>query len=144
MQTQQQPASRRHQWPVIMTLAEYLDVHEDYRDVWDTERSDWPDWDKVSHLYLGKRTLMREGALWVEGITFVIKEDDSGWYEIHGEKGQHSRQQGLNEALKAASGFVAMPSHHKDHYEAVLRDTGAVAWGYGFCTVSIQLVSALR
>lgn len=144
MQTHKQSTSQQRVGPVIMTLAEYLNVPKSYRDVWTTERIDWPFWDKVGHLYMGKRTMLREGALWVEGLAFVIKEDDTGWYEIHGEKGQHARVQGLKEALKAASGFVAMPSHHKDHFESVLRDTGAVAWSYGFCTVGIQLVSAVR
>jgi len=144
MKPQQSSASPKRSVPRIISLAEDLAIHQDYRTVWTTERTDLPNWERDRHNYVGKRTLLREGGLEIEGISFIIKEEDSGWYEIHGDSGQHARQQGVKEALRVASGFVAMPSQYKAHYEALLRDTGAAAWSYGFCTVGVQLVSALR
>ena len=46
---------------IELTLKEYNAIHTDYRGVWSTERTDWPDWDKVRNQYMGKRTLMRAG-----------------------------------------------------------------------------------
>ena len=128
--------------PVIMSMAEYEANPECYRGVWDTERTDWPHWNRDRHLYMGKRSLLRNNALWIEGISFVIKEEDSGFYEIVGEPGQFFRAQGLQEAIRQASMMVAMPRHHGAHFESTLRETGRVTWGYGFCTVEINLVSA--
>ncbi|MEN1682012.1 MAG: hypothetical protein AAGJ46_20720 [Planctomycetota bacterium] len=57
---------------IRLTLVEYLSIHPDFRDVWNTERTDWPDWPVVREQYVGKRTLMRRGELLVEGMHFVI------------------------------------------------------------------------
>ncbi len=59
---------------IELTLKEYNAIHTDYRGVWSTERTDWPDWDKVRNQYMGKRTLMRAGGLLIEGLHFTIKE----------------------------------------------------------------------
>ncbi|MGP3505413.1 hypothetical protein [Paracidovorax citrulli] len=129
--------------PAIMPLAEYLGFPQDYRSVWTTQRDDLAHWAKVAHLYMGQRTLLRDGSLWVEGISFVIKEEDSGWYQIVGEPGQYAWLQGLKAAIKAAADFVYLPTQHVQRHESLLRDSGRVAWSYGFCTVRIQLVSSL-
>lgn len=42
------------------------------KDVWTTERTDWPDWEQVRSQYLGKRTLLRGYRLLVEGQSFEI------------------------------------------------------------------------
>lgn len=66
-------AKFRANFPVeTMTEAQYLAHPADYRDIWRSERTDWPNWSDVRHLYVGKRTLMRSGGLEVEGITFRI------------------------------------------------------------------------
>ncbi|SAU51644.1 Uncharacterised protein [Klebsiella pneumoniae] len=59
---------------IELTLKEYNAIHTDYRDVWSTERTDWPDWESVREQYMGKRTLMRAGVLLIEGLHFTIKE----------------------------------------------------------------------
>lgn len=59
---------------IELTLKEYSAIHTDYRGVWSTERTDWPDWEKVRDQYMGKRTLMRAGGLLIEGLHFTIKE----------------------------------------------------------------------
>ena len=46
-----------------ITLAEYNALHKDKRSVWDTERTDWKDWQDVRHKYMGKRTMLT----WVQG-----------------------------------------------------------------------------
>ena len=57
---------------IELTLKEYNAIHTDYRGVWSTERTDWPDWDKVRNQYVGKRTLMRAGGLLIEDLPFRI------------------------------------------------------------------------
>ncbi|HBX2589299.1 hypothetical protein [Klebsiella quasipneumoniae] len=59
---------------IELTLKEYNAIHTDYRDVWSTERTDWPDWESVRELYMGKRTIMKHGSLLIEGLHFQIKE----------------------------------------------------------------------
>lgn len=59
---------------IELTLKEYNAIHTDYRGVWSTERTDWPDWESVRELYMGKRTLMKHGCLLIEGLHFQIKE----------------------------------------------------------------------
>lgn len=56
----------------VLTQAEWDAIHPDYKGVWTTERTDLPDWSAVRSQYIGKRTLMRMGSLWVEGISFQI------------------------------------------------------------------------
>lgn len=57
---------------IELTLKEYNAIHTDYRGVWSTERTDWPDCDKVRNQYMGKRTLMRAGGLLIEDLHFRI------------------------------------------------------------------------
>ncbi len=142
MTTNTAQAAAKRTTPLIMSLAEYEAIPESYRSVWDTERTDWQDWNRVRNLYMGKRGMLRNNALWIEGINFVIKEADTGSYEIVGEPGQFARVTGLKEAIRQASLMVSMPAHHNAHFESCLRDTGRATWGYGFCTVEINLVSA--
>ena len=59
---------------IELTLKEYNAIHTDYRDVWSTERTDWPDWESEREQYMGKRTLMRAGGLLIEDLHFTIKE----------------------------------------------------------------------
>ena len=63
-----------------ITLRDYNAIHPDYRSVWRTERTDMADWDKIRPTVMGKRTLMREGGLIIEGIHFVITEDEQMKY----------------------------------------------------------------
>lgn len=58
--------------PTQISELKWASIPPDYKDVWSTERTDWADWEKVRDQYMGKRTLAREGALWVEGISFEI------------------------------------------------------------------------
>lgn len=58
----------------IIKLADYNNVHPDYRGVWSTERTDLPIWPEIREHYMGKRTLMRNGALEIEGISFLIQD----------------------------------------------------------------------
>jgi len=54
-----------------ITKAEWDAIHPDYKSVWTTERTDWPNWAEVREQYMGKRTLMRGGSLGVEGISLA-------------------------------------------------------------------------
>lgn len=46
-----------------ITKAEWDAIHPDYKGVWTTEQTDWPNWAEVRDQYMGKRTLMRaQGA----------------------------------------------------------------------------------
>lgn len=45
------------------------------KSIWTTERTDWPNWEQVKHLYMGRRTLMMAGALLVEGLSFAVLQD---------------------------------------------------------------------
>lgn len=59
---------------IELTLKEYNAIHTDYRGVWETERTDLPDWESVREQYMGQRTMMKYGALLIEGVHFRIKE----------------------------------------------------------------------
>lgn len=59
---------------LIMTKAAYEAIHPDYRSVWTSERTDWAGWDLIRSQYMGKRTLMFEGSLIVEGLGLTITE----------------------------------------------------------------------
>lgn len=64
-----------------LTLAEYNAIHRDFRGVWNTERTDWPDWPRVRDQYMGKRTMMaHDGScgLLIEGLHFEITEAKGG------------------------------------------------------------------
>ena len=60
---------------IILTEGNYNAIHSDYRSVWSTERTDYPDWDSIREQYMGKRTLMRNFVLHIEGMTLVIIPD---------------------------------------------------------------------
>jgi hypothetical protein len=36
---------------IELTLKEYNAIHTDYRGVWSTERTDWPDWESVRAIH---------------------------------------------------------------------------------------------
>lgn len=55
-----------------ITQAEWDATHPDYKGVWNTERTDLPDWEQVRHRYMGKRTLMSQGKLMIEGMGLEI------------------------------------------------------------------------
>lgn len=64
-----------------ITAEEYNKIHPDFRGVWDTERTDLPDWDKQRDRYMGKRTLLYNlngyTCLLIEGISFEIIENNT-------------------------------------------------------------------
>lgn len=129
---------------VAMTLAEYNSYPADYRTVWETERTDWKDWAQVRHKYMGKRGLQRNGALWIEGISFVIREDHEteeealATYEVIGEGGQFLRVLGMENALRQASRLAYLPEGAKANQRERLRSQGQAIWSYGFCSVMVQ------
>lgn len=55
-----------------ITLAAYNAIHRDYRGVWETERTDWADWDQVRDKFMGKRTMSANGGLIIEGLHFEV------------------------------------------------------------------------
>lgn len=57
---------------LVLTKQAYEAIHPDYRSVWTTERTDWAGWDLLRSQYMGKRTLMRHGCLYVEGMGLTI------------------------------------------------------------------------
>ena len=62
-----------------ITLSEYNNLPQDYRGVWNTERSDFPNWEQIRHQFMGKRTMMqlRNGStcLLIEDMHFEIVSD---------------------------------------------------------------------
>ncbi len=56
-------------------LSEYNKLHSDFRGVWTTERHDMPDWAEERDKYMGKRTMLSDGCLLVEGLGFEIIDD---------------------------------------------------------------------
>ena len=58
-----------------ISKAEWDKIPADYKGVWTTERTDWRDWDQVRSQYMGKRTVMRDGALLVEGLSFEVVDE---------------------------------------------------------------------
>lgn len=59
----------------MITESAYQEVGHDYRGVWTTERDDYKCWPKIRSQYMGKRTLMADGALHVEGVSLIILWD---------------------------------------------------------------------
>jgi hypothetical protein len=55
-----------------MTEAEWAATHSDFANIWTIERTDWPNWADVREKYMGKRTIMDNGALLVEGMGLTI------------------------------------------------------------------------
>lgn len=64
-----------------ITAEEYNKIHPDFRGVWDTERTDLPDWAEQRERYMGKRTLLYNlngcTCLLIEGISFEIIENNT-------------------------------------------------------------------
>lgn len=61
-----------------LTLAQYNAIHRDFRGVWTTERTDWPNWAADREKYMGKRTMNGSDGngrtcLEIEGMSFEIK-----------------------------------------------------------------------
>jgi hypothetical protein len=61
----------------VMTEEQYEAIHPSLRGVWETERTDLPNWENERHLYMGKRTLAayENGGtvLLIEGLSLEIK-----------------------------------------------------------------------
>lgn len=61
---------------IVLTRAEYERIHSDFRGVWTTERTEWPDWSEVREQYMAKRTLLRGvngvPTLFIEGCGLTI------------------------------------------------------------------------
>lgn len=67
--------TKRPDGMIEISQADYNAIGRDFRGVWDTERDDLPNWDKVRDKYMGKRTMMSgDGTctLLIEGLNFVV------------------------------------------------------------------------
>ena len=60
---------------IRITESEYRRVHPDFRWVWSSERYDIPGWEQMRDKHMGKRTLMRKGSLYIEGMGLTIVSD---------------------------------------------------------------------
>ena len=60
---------------IRITETEYNRIHPDFRGVWSTERYDIPGWEAMRDRHIGKRTLMRNNALYIEGMGLTIVPD---------------------------------------------------------------------
>ncbi len=61
-----------------LSKSKYEAIHPDFRGVWTTERTDIPNWDKLRHQFIGKRTLVHDNALQIEGLSFeILPEGDA-------------------------------------------------------------------
>ena len=60
----------------LITQENWDKTPSDYKGVWTTERTDWPEWERVKDSFMGKKTLLTASpkgtALMVEGIHFQI------------------------------------------------------------------------
>ena len=101
-----------------------------------------PEWDKVRHLYMGKKTMLRFGGLDVQGISFVIKEEDDGLYEVTGKSGRVELVRSIKSAV-AVGAEMATPTDVQ-RLESQLRETGEAAWSDANDAVEILLVSAFH
>lgn len=67
---------------VVIAESVYNNTHKDFKGVWDTERDDWEDWEKVRSQYMGRRTwmppfsLFNKTCLLVDGLTLDIISDE--------------------------------------------------------------------
>lgn len=67
---------------VIIAQSVYDNTPNDYKGVWDTERYDIPNWDKIREMYIGKRTwmppfdLFGHSCLCIEGRSLTIVSDE--------------------------------------------------------------------
>ena len=101
-----------------------------------------PEWDKVRHLYMCKKTMLRSGGLDVQGISFVIKEEDDGLYEVTGKSGRVELVRSIKSAV-AVGAEMATPTDVQ-RLESQLRETGEAAWSDANDAVEILLVSAFH
>lgn len=60
---------------ILITEAEYMRVHPDFRGIWTSERYDIPGWEAMRDKHMGKRTLLRNNALYIEGMGLTITEN---------------------------------------------------------------------
>ena len=60
---------------ILITETEYQRVHPDFRGILTTERYDIPGWEAMRDRHMGKRTLMRNNALYIEGMGLTITAD---------------------------------------------------------------------
>ena len=60
---------------IRITEAEYRRVHPDFRGIWSSERYDIPGREQMRDKHMGKRSLMRNGALYIEGMGLTIVSD---------------------------------------------------------------------
>lgn len=60
---------------ITLTESEYNEIHPDFRSTWTSERYDIDNWEQVRHQYMGKRTLMRDHTLYIEGFGLTITPD---------------------------------------------------------------------
>lgn len=142
MHTQKATAKNARTNLEILSMEQYMAVPGCYRSEWTTERTDMPEWDKVRHLYIGKKTLLRCGALEVQGISFVIKEEDNGLYEVTGKSGRVELVRSIKSAV-AVGAEIATPTDVQ-LLESQLRETGEVAWSDEKDAVEIILVNAFH
>lgn len=57
---------------VLVTIGFYAAIFRAFRGVWSTERYDIPGWEAMRDRHMGKRTLMRNNALYIEGMGLTI------------------------------------------------------------------------
>ncbi len=55
-----------------LTRNEFESINPDYRGVWQKECTDLPKWPQIREQYVGKRTILRQGALLIEDMHFSI------------------------------------------------------------------------
>lgn len=60
---------------ILITETEYQRVHPDFRGIWTSERYDIPGWEAMRDKHMGKRTLLRNNALYIEGMGLTITEN---------------------------------------------------------------------
>ena len=61
---------------ITITKTDYEKIHPDFRGVWQTERTDLPNWDELRPKLMGKRTMLHNQngctVLLIEGQGFEI------------------------------------------------------------------------
>lgn len=96
------------------TSIEWARIPADYKGVWKSERTDLADWSAIRGQYLGKRTVLMDGGLGVEGVHFQVVptttlrhltccvcDSDAGYHEQH-----HNRDTGYGICLKCVDWLI--------------------------------------
>ena len=60
---------------VLVTIGFYAAIFRAFLGVWSSERYDLPCWEQMRDKHMGKRTLMRKGSLYIEGMGLTIVSD---------------------------------------------------------------------